>query len=218
MFRFLILGMLLVTSYAHAYDYKKDDADLNSAYKDLKECANNSDFKEIRKAQRLWVKYREAACDIGSLTGSQINECLTLVTSARTEELNHFSSVLCDNSESASIDISGWWALNGDINNCNDTDSQYRVALGKWRNKDGNIQFGKGNDKIGMYEYSCDLSAKKVDNNIDHTHIEYKAKCMSENGESKGRLQIFVDTQDKIHILLPYSREGFDLLRCDSKY
>lgn len=105
-------------------------------------------------------------------------------------------------------DIDGWWGFTKD--GCNDTDNQYRVALGKWKRTDNGIEFGKGsNDSIGMYEGGCNLFGKSTKLGT----ISYEAKCEFEHKKSGGAVKITFKDNDNITLIAP-SMNPLSLVRC----
>ena len=107
-------------------------------------------------------------------------------------------------------DLTGWWGFNK--NGCNDTDNQYRVALGVWDKTDEGVEFGKGDkEAIGMYDGSCELSQRKDKSN----EIEYSASCNFEGEHSQGKAKIIFNSRNNINLFLPGgSPEGMTLVLC----
>ena len=75
---------------------ERQDVRLNKAYKQLMAQLSESRKKQLREAQRLWIKYRDANCDFyydpdgGSMTiGFSIDRGLK-ATALRAEELEKF--------------------------------------------------------------------------------------------------------------------------------
>jgi hypothetical protein len=105
--------------------------------------------------------------------------------------------------------INGWWGF--DKNGCNDTDNQYRVALGKWKIDNDKIKFGEGKELIGLYDGTCDLSDKKENSN----KIEYQASCNLEGENYTGIAKIKFNNLNSINLTFPGSnQEGIELVRC----
>lgn len=209
---FLFLSLLLSIGHAHANELTKQDNQLNKSYKSLKQCTNAVIFDEVRKAQRLWVKYRDAACDIGDFTPSQKNNCLATVTKHRVNELEQLNTLFCSkDSTKNKVDLTGWWALDGKLENCQDTENQYRVALGRYQVTENGVEFGSGNEMIGMYGYACKLSNRtQSDKNV----IEYDASCDGEDFSEKGKTYFVIKNNDTINLALPNSHKGISLSRC----
>ncbi|KAA6184213.1 hypothetical protein F2Q65_12910 [Thiohalocapsa marina] len=71
-------------------------------------------------------------------------------------------------------ELQGWWRYDDPqfAWGCQDTDGQYRVAIGRWIDDDsaGKIVFGVGAEqKLGFYDAACVLSNK--------THREAATRC-----------------------------------------
>lgn len=71
------------------------DQQLNIAYKELMSNLTPDRKKALKKAQRLWIQYRDANCnfyaapDSGSIAQVQINDCVLTMTAQRTQELQN---------------------------------------------------------------------------------------------------------------------------------
>ncbi|RWU25478.1 hypothetical protein DM813_07090 [Pseudomonas alkylphenolica] len=71
----------------------RQDARLNSAYKKAMATLEPAQQSQLRDAQRLWIKYRDANCKLYfSLTGGTIDQlngagCVLELTKARADEL-----------------------------------------------------------------------------------------------------------------------------------
>jgi len=71
----------------------RQDARLNDAYKKLMSKLSHDRKKALLKAQRAWIKFREANCDYwydphgGTAARSNASGCLLTMTAARTKEL-----------------------------------------------------------------------------------------------------------------------------------
>ena len=113
---------------------------------------------------------------------------------------------------SDSTNINGWWGF--DKNGCNDTDNQYRVALGKWKMEKDGIKFGEGGESIGLYDGGCELSHKKITEN----KIEYQASCDLEKEKYNGIAKItFIDINN-INLIFPGGNpDGINLVRCSTE-
>ena len=84
-------------------DYEKSDAEMNKVYAKL--MAELADYKgrdqeKLRRAQTLWLQYREANCESessiylgGSIRPAVYNSCLASVTQERTRRLAQFLDV-----------------------------------------------------------------------------------------------------------------------------
>ncbi|WP_133192647.1 lysozyme inhibitor LprI family protein [Labrenzia sp. 011] len=83
--------------------YQSADGALNDAYKAamavVKDWSSDSQDK-LRDAQRLWIAYRDKACEIhvypqsGSITPLLVNECLLKITRDRTTDLESLAQGL----------------------------------------------------------------------------------------------------------------------------
>jgi uncharacterized protein YecT (DUF1311 family) len=75
---------------------KRQDAHLNKAYKEVMAQLSPERKKQLRTAQRLWIKYRDANCnfyadpDGGTYAQVSANECFLNATAARAKELESF--------------------------------------------------------------------------------------------------------------------------------
>jgi uncharacterized protein YecT (DUF1311 family) len=68
------------------------DKKLNAAYKNALDAAQPKQREQLRKAQRLWVQYRDANCAYyymgeGSIARVEAADCMKRMTKARAEEL-----------------------------------------------------------------------------------------------------------------------------------
>lgn len=116
MYRLLLLGLMAVplTSVAGMYDAEyeachrlplagifecvvqageKWDKQLNASYKDLIKRSYPWQNEALKKAQRLWIQYRDANCSFYAETGGSMGqmdsyECVRAMTKARTCELD----------------------------------------------------------------------------------------------------------------------------------
>jgi len=103
----LLFGMFfLVTSSCFAGDVTKEaiqnDNELNAAYERVMSSLLEPQKKQLRDAQRLWIKYRDATCDFeGSLpksahwveqngSGARSLECISRLSSVRASELDAY--------------------------------------------------------------------------------------------------------------------------------
>ena len=74
-------------------EIERQDARLNSAYKKAIAALEPAQQTQLRDAQRLWIKYRDANCKLYfSLTGGTIDQlngagCVLDMTKARADEL-----------------------------------------------------------------------------------------------------------------------------------
>lgn len=73
--------------------YRRWDVRLNGAYKKLMARIPNAKVREaLRKAQRLWIQYRQANCEWyamgeGSISRIEASECMRSMTAERALEL-----------------------------------------------------------------------------------------------------------------------------------
>ena len=84
-------------------DYEKSDAEMNKVYaKLMAELAEykGRDQEKLRRAQTLWLQYRDANCESessiylgGSIRPAVYNSCLASVTQERTRRLAQFLDV-----------------------------------------------------------------------------------------------------------------------------
>jgi len=97
----------------HACESKKAekvDANLNQRYALLKSLLKKDSLLRLKKAERAWIKFRDASCKLESTdivagsgwTGQSQSahtelECIELMTKQRTKELNSYISVLQGN-------------------------------------------------------------------------------------------------------------------------
>lgn len=78
-----------------ATELKLQDARLNKEYKALMAALPSARQKQLRAAQRLWIKYREANCnfyyDPGGGQAARIlaHDCLLMETATRAQEIAH---------------------------------------------------------------------------------------------------------------------------------
>ena len=79
-----------------AAETKQQDARLNKAYKELMGTLSAERKKDLRTAQRLWIKYRDANCSFyydpngGSMARISANDCIMNSTAERAKELELF--------------------------------------------------------------------------------------------------------------------------------
>ena len=79
-----------------AAETKRQDAQLNKAYKEVMGELSPERKKQLRTAQRLWIKYRDANCnfyadpDGGTYAQVSANECFLNETASRAKELESF--------------------------------------------------------------------------------------------------------------------------------
>ncbi len=79
--------------------YRKSDADLNAAYKEVTERLKDSQaaLTQLQAAQKAWLFFRDAECAFSSagVTGGSaypmvLSQCLDKLTQARTKELRAY--------------------------------------------------------------------------------------------------------------------------------
>ena len=79
-----------------AAETKLQDARLNKVYKDVMAELSEPRKKELRDAQRAWVKYRDANCnfyndpDGGTMASVRSSDCFMMTTASRVKELENF--------------------------------------------------------------------------------------------------------------------------------
>ena len=77
-------------------EYQRQDARLNKAYKALMAELSPARKKQLREAQRAWIKFRDANCafygdpDGGSLARVSANDCMMSSAASRANELEAF--------------------------------------------------------------------------------------------------------------------------------
>ena len=83
--------------------YQEDDRKLNQAYQQLLPKLPESRREKLRKAQQLWIPYRDAKCDFersavegGSMAPTIYYGCLEETTEARTKQLNGYLTDLAN--------------------------------------------------------------------------------------------------------------------------
>ena len=85
----ILIGSSL-TSFTYALDakvaeYQAADAELRSAYMQLKEKLNTQDKGKLKESQRRWQAFRNGDCGYGSVDKF---DCLVARTKERTQQLN----------------------------------------------------------------------------------------------------------------------------------
>ncbi len=79
-----------------ATETERQDSRLNRAYKDVMGQLSAERKQQLRQAQRLWIKYRDANCgfyadpDGGILATVNASDCIRSETTARANELEGF--------------------------------------------------------------------------------------------------------------------------------
>jgi uncharacterized protein YecT (DUF1311 family) len=74
---------------------KHQDARLNKAYKEIMTQLSESRKKELKDAQRAWIKYRDANCkfyndpDGGTMATLNSSDCFMSATASRAKELEN---------------------------------------------------------------------------------------------------------------------------------
>lgn len=84
-------------------EYQKADAELNKVYRQLMAglaAFRGKDQQQLRRAQELWIEYRDANCESessiylgGSIRPAVYNSCLASVTQERARRLVEFLAV-----------------------------------------------------------------------------------------------------------------------------
>jgi uncharacterized protein YecT (DUF1311 family) len=74
--------------------YKRADAELNKVYKELKALLSPEQQKQLVKAQRAWITFRDSHCNYeagfykgGSMQPLVVSNCLQAVTEQRVQQL-----------------------------------------------------------------------------------------------------------------------------------
>ncbi|QBF25246.1 DUF1311 domain-containing protein [Pseudomonas tructae] len=86
-------GSTLAMNNCNGAEIKHQDSRLNSAYKKAMAGLQEPQQTQLREAQRAWIKYRDANCNLYySLTGGTVDQlngagCLLSSTKARADEL-----------------------------------------------------------------------------------------------------------------------------------
>lgn len=111
-------------------------------------------------------------------------------------------------------DLQGFWRYDNPefAWGCDDTDGQYRVAIGRWIYDEslGRVVFGVGRDaKIGFYDASCILSNKQRRGNT----LIYDSECISEGEEFSGVATIEAISMNVIQLKNPVTTASV-LIRC----
>lgn len=74
-------------------EYKQQDARLNKAYKSLMAGLNAERGKQLKAAQRAWIKFRDTNCEFymdpdgGTLARVNANDCMMQMTAHRAQEI-----------------------------------------------------------------------------------------------------------------------------------
>ena len=82
------------------HELKYQDGLLNKYYKQAMKVLDAPKRKELKKVQRLWIKYRDAKCDFDyGLTGGTMDliigdGCFVDMTAQRAEELKSITTIL----------------------------------------------------------------------------------------------------------------------------
>jgi len=111
--------------------------------------------------------------------------------------------------------LEGWWRFDDPelAWGCNDTDNQYRVAIGRWALDDATreIVFGRGSDYgVGLYDSRCILNIEPAEG----TTAVLESACVGEEGEEiKGLTVVRIQDSDNIEVQLPLS-SSMKLVRC----
>ena len=93
-------GVTLKMRTCNGNEIKQQDKMLNTNYKKAMKVLSKEKKDELKKAQRLWMKYRELKCGFeGSLTGGSMDllmggDCLLDMTAVRAKELGSISKIL----------------------------------------------------------------------------------------------------------------------------
>ena len=102
----IIISTLVISTCCYAEDITKDaihlDNKLNASYKNIMSLLASEQKSKLRDAQRLWIKYRDAACDFEAgisknqhwiekdVSKSKAIECISRLSAVRTKELNKY--------------------------------------------------------------------------------------------------------------------------------
>ena len=93
-------GVTLQMRMCNGDEIKRHDKLLNTNYKKAMQVLSTEQKSELKKVQRLWMKYRDVKCGFeGSLTGGSMDllmggACLLDMTAIRADELENISDIL----------------------------------------------------------------------------------------------------------------------------
>jgi uncharacterized protein YecT (DUF1311 family) len=93
-------GVTLKMRMCNGDEIKRQDKMLNTNYKQAMKVLNKEKKSELKKVQRLWMKYRDVKCGFeGSLTGGSMDllmggACILDMTAKRAKELGSISAIL----------------------------------------------------------------------------------------------------------------------------
>jgi uncharacterized protein YecT (DUF1311 family) len=93
-------GVTLKMRMCNGDEIKQQDKRLNTNYKKAMQVLSKDQKSELKKVQRLWMKYRDVKCGFeGSLTGGSMDllmggACLLDMTAIRADELENISDIL----------------------------------------------------------------------------------------------------------------------------
>ena len=93
-------GVTLKMRMCNGDEIKQQDKMLNTNYKQAMKVLTKEKKDELKKVQRLWMKYRDLKCGFeGSLTGGSMDlimggTCILDMTAVRAEELGSISDIL----------------------------------------------------------------------------------------------------------------------------
>jgi hypothetical protein len=112
--------------------------------------------------------------------------------------------------------LSGWWRFESNEWGCDDTDNQYRVAIGHWTaTPEDKLVFGAGEPRIGLYDGGCSVEnlAWQATNVLG-----FDAQCTFEGEPASGRGRIVIADHNTINVAIPSFREdGLELVSCTSQ-
>jgi uncharacterized protein YecT (DUF1311 family) len=86
-------GVTAATIDCISTETRQQDAKLNKAYREVMALVSPVRKKQLQKAQRLWIKYREANCNFyddpegGTMAREIANNCFMTTTADRAKEL-----------------------------------------------------------------------------------------------------------------------------------
>jgi len=121
-------------------DAIKNDNDLNDAYKNAIEQLNDIQKVKLKKAQLLWIKYRNAICDFEAdlpkkghwiedkVSNSRSLECISRLSKVRTQELNYYSRLIAETKRTQQIEYTDVVLLNEQLEKKN-KQSKYGNAV-----------------------------------------------------------------------------------------
>lgn len=172
--------------------------------------------RQLKLTQRAWLKERD---------GCSNTACIESKYRQRMEELCEYPVISGVNWACTSEpeipqkptnldDLQGWWRSDDPELEwgCNDSDNQYRIAIGRWNfdNTTGRIKFDNSlPPRIGFYEASCILK----DATPGPGYIAFRSDCVSDGEKISGLTTIEIVSHDSIKLQTPVTHTT-GLVRC----